>query len=67
MTTFTRGDRVRCTMPVPKWIGQIGTIQEAAYPPGVYLVAMDTPELNVGTYGVSILHEHFLEKIEPER
>jgi hypothetical protein len=52
-------------MPVPRWNGQSGTIREAVYPPGVYLVAMDVPELNIGTHGVSVLHERFLEKIEP--
>jgi hypothetical protein len=65
MTTYAPGDRVRCTMPVPRWNGQSGTIREAVYPPGVYLVAMDVPELNIGTHGVSVLHERFLEKIEP--
>lgn len=67
MTTFNPGDRVRCTMPTPKWNGQLGTIKEAVYPPGVYLVTMDSPELNTKYHGVSVLHEKFLELVAEER
>jgi hypothetical protein len=64
MNTFTPGQRVRCTMSVPKWNGQTGTIKAEVYPPGVYLVAMDTADLNIGS-GFTVLSERFLEKIEP--
>lgn len=66
MTTYSPGDRVRCTMPVPKWNDQAGTIKQAVYPAGVYLVTMDSPELNTKFHGVAVLSERFLKRITEE-
>lgn len=67
MNTLEPGDRVRCTMPTPKWQGQLGTIKRpAGYPPCVYLVTMDDPSLNTKYSGVSVFHECCLERISDE-